>query len=252
MRVTIIGTGNTATVLGKTIFHHGHVINEVAGRDESDASTLAAALGATPVTDLQHLNAESDIYILCLSDNALHTIAETLHLPGKLVVHTAGSIPMNILQPISANHGVLYPLQSLRKELADVPPIPILIDANNPWNKTKLSAFAQSFAYSVDYADDLQRKQLHLAAVITNNFANHLFALAEDFCRKEGINFKLLLPLLRETVHRLDTASAADVQTGPASRNDEVTINHHKEMLKNYPALLKLYGVMSESIQSMK
>src|SRR5690242_21497823 len=47
-------------------------------------------------------------------------------------------------------------------------------------------------------AGDEQRMKLHLAAVIVNNFVNHLYAMAEMYCKKEGLDFYLLLPLRSE------------------------------------------------------
>ena len=98
------------------------------------------------------------------------------------------------------------------------------------------------------YANDEERSKLHLAAVISNNFSNYLFAMAEDYCEKEGVDFKMIVPLLEETVKRLVTASAAATQTGPAIRRDEKTIGKHLEMLANDPVLKRFYEMFSEAI----
>jgi predicted short-subunit dehydrogenase-like oxidoreductase (DUF2520 family) len=80
--------------------------------------------------------------------------------------------------------------------------------------------------------NDEQRTALHVAAVFTNNFTNHMVAIAQDICEKEKINFKLLQPLLIETFEKLKTQRAKDVQTGPARRKDKVTIARHLEYVK--------------------
>jgi hypothetical protein len=41
---------------------------------------------------------------------------------------------------------------------------------------------------------------------------------AEDYCKKEGLNFKELLPLIEETVQPFKENSPSQSQTGPASR----------------------------------
>ena len=74
--------------------------------------------------------------------------------------------------------------------------------------------------------------------------------LCASYCKKEGIDFKQLLPLINETTHRLQEVSPAQAQTGPAIRHDAATINKHLELLKNHPQLQKIYQLLSESIES--
>ena len=200
MRVTLIGSGNIATVLGKKIMQSGHIIVQVVARNADRAKILADQLSAVAS---QELDDNADLYIVAVSDDALQNISSWMKPVSGFVVHTAGSVSIDVLKDISANYGVLWPLQSIRKETADSPVLPLLIDANNPWNKMKLKGFAQSFADSVAEADDEQRRKLHLAAVITNNFSNYIFSLTEKYCEEEGVDFKLMIPLLAETVSRM-------------------------------------------------
>ena len=46
--------------------------------------------------------------------------------------------------------------------------------------------------------DSSQREQLHLAAVLVNNFTNHLFAEADLICEQNNLPFDLLLPLVKK------------------------------------------------------
>ena len=93
------------------------------------------------------------------------------------------------------------------------------------------------------------RLKLHVAAVIVSNFTNYLYALAEDYCRKEGIDFKQLLPLIEETANRVKDISPKQAQTGPAIRQDDETVQKHLVLLENYPQLKNIYALMTESIQ---
>jgi hypothetical protein len=77
---------------------------------------------------------------------------------------------------------------------------------------------------------------------------NHLYALAESYCNNEGINFDLLIPLIKETAERIDFISPSQSQTGPALRNDRTTIEKHLELLKKYPRLKNIYETFTESI----
>jgi len=246
MRVTLIGSGNLATVLGKKILHSGHIIHQVYNRNISHASSLATELSAEAVDQIED---SADMYIVAVPDDALQQVGSWMKPLKGFVVHTAGSVAMEVLSDISPNYGVLWPLQSIRKETPDVTLLPVLIDANNQWNKMKLKGFAQSFADSVTEANDEQRRKLHLAAVVTNNFSNYIFALTEKYCEREEVDFKLMLPLLSETVLRMRDNSPSVLQTGPAIRNDVSTIEKHKELLKNDKALLAVYEFFTERIR---
>ena len=93
-----------------------------------------------------------------------------------------------------------------------------------------------------------KREQLHLAAVLVNNFTNHLFAEANLICKKNNLPFDLLLPLIKETVEKIDKLSPKDSQTGPASRNDSETISKQIKLITNN-RLKKIYKVLTSAIQ---
>jgi predicted short-subunit dehydrogenase-like oxidoreductase (DUF2520 family) len=172
-------------------------------------------------------------------------------LGDKLVVHTAGSITKDVLEKTSTSYGVLYPLQSLRKEnknlLLD---IPFLIDGNTEEVIAGLEQFGLTLSTSVERATDEQRLKLHVAAVIVSNFTNHMYALAADYCAHAGVNFKMLQPLIEETALRLREHAPADMQTGPAIRKDITTLDKHLRELSVYPKLRNVYLKLSDSIMN--
>jgi predicted short-subunit dehydrogenase-like oxidoreductase (DUF2520 family) len=252
MKIVIIGTGNTATVLGRKLKKAGHHIVQVFGRDTSAASKLAYELGTKSTNYWNVVYREADLYLLAVSDIAIEEILHELQLPDKTIVHTAASVSKNILKNAAHHFGVFYPLQSLKKELGHLPEMPIIIDASDEATLKELEALAHSISDKVVEADDEQRIKLHLAAVICNNFVNHLYALAEAYCKNEGIDFHLLLPLIQETAARLSDASPAKSQTGPALRNDRATIDKHLELLDGYPELKNIYEQFTQSIHSSR
>jgi predicted short-subunit dehydrogenase-like oxidoreductase (DUF2520 family) len=248
MTVVIIGTGNVATVLGRKLMASGHRIVEVAGRNTAAVQALAADLSAVPVHDISIISSCADLYLIAVSDSAVKTVVDTLPLDGKTVVHTAAAVSITVLKEKTSNYGVLYPLQSLKKEVRQLPDIPFLIDASNETTLKLLEEVANSISNNVKRTNDSQLVKMHLAAVMVNNFTNHLFALADDYCRHEGLSFSLLLPLISETVNRLQKISPAAAQTGPAVRQDKVTIDRHLNLLQDYPELKQLYSQLTDSI----
>ncbi len=252
MQVTIIGTGNVATVLGKLMIRSKHTVKEVWGRNPEHTALLAGQLQATAISDLQQINGESDIYLVAVADDAIGVIAAQLPVTSKLVLHTAGSVPGNVLQETGNTYGVLWPIQSLRKEMEYLPVIPFGIDGNSEATIETIRAFAETLSPLVTVTNDVKRRQLHLAAVITSNFTNYLYALAEDYCRQEQVDFTMLLPLMQETVTRAGLISPSKTQTGPAARGDEKTIEAHLKLLQHQPGLQHIYQLLSESILSSR
>ena len=248
MKVSIIGYGNVATILGRKIIACGHEVIQVVGRDIEKTKYLAEKLFAK-ASDFSGLpDSNTELFIVALSDSGIQECFSFLKSNTALVVHTAGSVSKDVLQNVSAHYGVLYPLQSLRKEMDQIPAIPILIDANSEKAMQTIKLFAESISNQVSYLNDEERLKLHVAAVFVNNFTNHLYYLAELICQKEKIDFELLKPLMQETVSRLNAASPEFLQTGPAIRKDISTIEKHLEILNEFPQLKSVYKTLTESI----
>ncbi len=248
MRIVIIGSGNVATVLGRLLKQHDHDIVQVISRDDAHAKKLADELECDFGDQQSTINKDADIYIVSVIDAALYELNKSLHLGNKLVLHTAGSVPLDVLKDISVNYGVLYPLQSLRKEINYQNNIPFLIDGNTEEIKTFVEDFARTFSSNITKANDVDRLKLHVAAVIVSNFTNHLYALAEEFCAREQVDFKLLLPLIKETAERVESISPSQVQTGPAARKDVFTLDKHLRLLTAHPKLKYIYLKLTDSI----
>jgi predicted short-subunit dehydrogenase-like oxidoreductase (DUF2520 family) len=250
MEIVIIGSGNVAAVLGRKFKTAGHHILQIIGRNASAASELAYEWNTVSSNYLSAVNRNAEIYLIAVSDEAIVEVIRDLKLPGKVVAHTAASVPMDVLKNVTKHYGVFYPLQSLRKDMVSLPEIPIFWEGSDETAKKKLEALARSIAKEkVVEAGDDERMKLHLAAVVVSNFANHLYALTEEYCRSEGLDFKQLIPLIEETSLRIKDISPRQVQTGPAIRHDQETVQKHLALLNNHPQLKKIYVLMTESIQ---
>lgn len=248
MDIVIIGTGNAAYILGRRLKASGHKILQVYGRNTEAAKDLAHEL-ETISTDIPgSVNRNADIYIIAVSDIAIAEVLKQLPLPGKTIVHTAASVSKEVLKNMTARFGVFYPLQSLRKDSDHIPEIPIIIDAGDSTTLEQLQDLAHSITGRVMEANDEERLKLHLAAVFCNNFVNHLYALTEQYCKKEGIDFNMMIPLIKETASRLEYVSPSVSQTGPAVRKDLNTIRKHQEELEKHPQLRKMYDMFTDSI----
>jgi len=57
-----------------------------------------------------------------------------------------------------------------------------------------------------------------------------------------------LRPLILETAQKVQQQLPASVQTGPAVRNDQITMAAHLQMLEGQPQLQEMYGLLSQGI----
>jgi predicted short-subunit dehydrogenase-like oxidoreductase (DUF2520 family) len=249
MKVVIIGSGNVASALGYKALEAGHRIVQVAGRNNLDVLNLANAWRSDCTIHWESVDKAADIYIVALSDSALPGLGKVLSLPEKLVVHTAGALPVDVLRDVSLHAGVLYPLQSFSSYALSPRKFPLLIDAALPEDLPVIQDFAASISRKVVVAKDAARLKLHVAAVVVNNFTNHLYTLAADFCDRENVDFNLLLPLISETVRRVKGIHPGEVQTGPAKRGDKITLERHRTLLSNHHDLNRLYDLFTILIE---
>ncbi len=250
MKIVIIGSGNTATILGRLCLKHNHQIIEVVSRNIENASILASELECKFSDFSTPINDSADIYIVAITDSFLFEFGKKINLGNKLVVHTAGCVEKDVLKNVSNNFGSLYPMQSLRKEKLQLPNIPFMIEGNSSETTTRIQDFANSISTSVIIANDATRSKMHLASVFVNNFTNHLYKITDDFCQNEQLDFKLLQPIIEETAFRLRNSSAKDMQTGPAHRNDVFTLDKHLGLLSPYKKMKYLYLKLTDSIMN--
>lgn len=248
MQVVIIGTGNAATVFGRLFRAKGHNVVQVYGRDILKAEILAAQLEAEPTAEISKLTRNADIYLIAVADKAVTGIVAQLDINDHLVLHTTASLSKHILKEASKTYGVLYPLQTLRKEMTIDTPIPLLIDGNTEAVTMQIEQFASGLSATVVRADDQQRVKLHVAAVFACNFTNYMYLQSASFCKNESLDFSLLQPLIEETATRLREFHPSEVFTGPAVRGDIETINKHLSLLEAYPALHEMYKSLTEKI----
>ena len=249
MDIILIGSGNTATVLGRKSISAGHRICQVYSRKEENAMGLARLLNAEAISSVASIRKQADLMIVAIRDEAILPFIQAAGTIPFPVAHTAGAVPLDELKNPGNAYGVLYPLQSLRKEIENIPPLTLLVDGNSRNTLDVFLQFASTIAETVVEADDATRLKYHLAATLVNNFTNYLFTLAEDFCNREKISFTVLQPLIEETALRLRNISPGEAQTGPAIRNDHLTLDKHRQLMKDYPALSKIYEMLSQEIQ---
>lgn len=249
MKIDIIGRGNVAS----------HLLTAMSGYEDLDCRIVNPR-------SFDGLRRDASVYLLAVADDAIAEVCGRLcsqigtmrdsgycdGLNPPVIAHTSGTTPLSALDDATEcgfHVGVFYPLQTFSKGIKlDYPEIPIFIEGDSDFTYKRLAWIACPFGETMKM-DSVKRRALHLASVVACNFANRLWALADEYLAGEDIDFRLMLPLLRETVGKLERVShPRQAQTGPAERHDMRTISRHLKMLESKPELKGIYQTLTNSI----
>ncbi|MFP9100822.1 Rossmann-like and DUF2520 domain-containing protein [Flavobacterium sp. RHBU_24] len=246
LSVVVLGSGNVAQHLIKALSGLSEValLQAWARHPEKLAHLLPAGKIAADISTLM----AADIYIISVSDDAISQVSARLPFANRLVVHTSGSTGVDGLA--SGNRrGAFYPLQTFSKNKEiNFSTIPICVESEFPKDYSTLEKLASALSQNVYGINSAQRQALHVAAVFTSNFVNHLYTLGNQICADNNIPFDILKPLIKEVADKINYLSPVEAQTGPAVRNDAQTIQRHLDFLQDSHKK-EIYTLLTHSIQ---
>ncbi|ATA85406.1 Rossmann-like and DUF2520 domain-containing protein [Capnocytophaga sputigena] len=245
IHINIIGAGNMAYQLTQAFHNHPEVqLQQLYNRSE-----LSPEFDAFEIEKTHHLSTlrPADVCIIAVKDEAIAGISKKLPFENQLVVHTSGNTSIEAIDSKN-RRGVFYPLQTMNKQtIVDFTKVPFCLEAENTNDFCLLQRLASLLSTKIYTLNSYQRRVLHLAAVFMNNFSNHLVYISQQICKENEVPFEILQPLLAETFIKLQNTSAYDAQTGPARRNDFLTITNHLAMLDNNN-YKEIYDIITKSI----
>ena len=253
LKLGFIGTGTIGSALALTLHSRGYPVVAVSSRYHASARKLAQAInGCSAVTDNQEVADIAEFVFITTPDDVIASVAsQTKWHQGQYVVHCSGADTTDILEPArkgGAYVGVFHPLQTFagaREALENMPGSTFTLEAEEP-----LLGILQDMANALGghwielKADD--KAAYHAAAVIACNYLVTLVKMATDLWQTFGIPrekaTRALLPLIRGTVHNIETIGIPRCLTGPIARGDSGTIKKHLEALEKVsPDMLTTY-----------
>lgn len=246
--VSIVGSGNLAWHLASAFNTANVKINSIFSRKKANAEKLAAFLSTEVTTDLSLISQENDLILICVSDSAIGEVGEQVAKIGIPYAHTAASVPLSVFKK-DLNAGVFYPFQTFTKGIRlGESEIPLFIEANSDKVYNILENLAKKISQNVNYLDSEKRKILHISGIIANNFSNFFYINAFKLLNENNIDPKLLLPLIQETVNKIQLSNPENLQTGPARRGNLDIIESHSQVLSKDKKLKELYNFINNSI----
>lgn len=251
MKISIIGAGNIAHLIAHSYLAKGHQIVEICNRSIDKGKEFAEKSGARFVEKPELLSPETDAVFIAVQDNVIEKTINEIRLENKFLIHCSGTMVLNPGHKTINHYGVIWPLYSINQDQLPIESdIPLIIDADQPGDLNKIRQFASVISENMIEMDFQKRQKMHLAAVVSNNFTNHLLGVLEDYMNKENLPAALLQPILKQTFENAIHHSALNSQTGPAIRRDSKTIEQHLLLLEKFPDLKELYLRLSQSIQN--
>jgi predicted short-subunit dehydrogenase-like oxidoreductase (DUF2520 family) len=253
LKLGFIGAGTVGTALSVRLSSKGYQVVAVSSRSQASARKLAQVVsGCHAFNNNQDVADTAELTFITTPDDTIAYVASEIQWHrGQSVVHCSGALSTDILESakkLGAQVGAFHPLQtfvSVKQAIENIPGSTFAAEAEEPLLSTlKDMATALDSHWIELKAND--KVVYHAAAVIACNYLVTLVKLATDLWQSFNIPqsqaTQALLPLIRGTIHNIDTVGIPQCLTGPIARGDIKTIKKHLDALQKVaPALLSTY-----------
>jgi len=248
--ISLIGSGNVASALALKLFKKKYTIRQVYSPTSKNAKKLAEQVNAGAINNINNL-LPADLYIMALKDDAIEIVSKAIKNKMVPIVHTSGTVNSEVFfKNKFKTYGCLYPLQTFSKKNNNkMKSYPILLEASNINFYKNLEKVAKSISKNILPANSNERLNIHLAAVFACNFTNYLYSVSEEILKNSNNSLSLLNPLIEQTSENSKNKNVFTLQTGPAIRGDNKTIEKHLNLLKGNKEFYNLYQLLTKSIQ---
>ncbi len=258
--ITLVGPGRVGQAMGRLLHEAGLAVRYVAARRLASAHRAVRFIGAgTPIALSDPRVVDAGVLLLTTSDMAIAEVAGALAArwgersiwAGKVILHTCGSLPSSIMQPLrkrGAAIGSVHPYQTIPSPAAGVKNLRGCF-----WGIEGDAAalkVAQSWVRKLGGTSfrirPAQKALYHLSAFLVCPTEVTLMEHARRLLKRAGVPDSIARPMLAqfvsETVKNFGEFGARRSLTGPASRGDWPTIERHMVLLRRTaPDLLPLY-----------
>jgi len=253
LKIGFIGAGTVGTALAVLLNRKGYRVASVYSRSRSSAEKLAAEVSDCRVTDSYQGAADAaEMIFITTPDAAIAGVTSRIKWQkGRSVIHCSGADSTDILEPArksGAMVGGFHPLQTFagtEQAIENIPGSTFALEAEEPL-LTTLKKMAEDLGGRWITLKAEDKVAYHTAAVFASNYLVTLVKMATDLWQTFSIPTdqatKALLPLMRGTLHNIETIGIPQCLTGPIARGDTGTVSKHlQDLHKNAPTLLFPY-----------
>jgi predicted short-subunit dehydrogenase-like oxidoreductase (DUF2520 family) len=252
--LSLVGPGRAGSALGRSWLAAGGTLADVIARDPASAGEAVARLGGGTPRGIAGLDADCDILVLAVPDDAIAGVASAL--AGKVrcrtAFHLSGALPASALEALRGSGAALGSLHPLRVFTGS---------ADETWAGAFVAIEGDAAALLV--AEPLvgalgarahriapESKPLyHAAATLAAGGTVALISLAARAWAHAGIPEGEARQALAELSERAAAAAVsrgfAEAFTGPVARRDTGTLQSHRDALAPFPELARLYRLFA-------
>lgn len=274
--VAVVGAGAVGTVLARRLGPAGYPVRAVLGRTAASARTLADRVGASVGTDdLAALPADVRLVVLCVPDDAIAGVAETLaaldhRWDRTTVVHTSGRHPAAVLDPLAEQGAAplsFHPLQTFSPDADPESLADIVVGVEGTPDAVAVGkVLARSLGARPLVLSPTDKAHYHSAATLASNGLVALMGAVEELLAATDLSEKatteeaeripsvaeMITPLVEQTWVNLKKEPPESVLTGPTARGDRNTVAAHLRALsEDTPHLVPLYAALSTEMVRM-
>ena len=260
IKFAIVGCGRLGTNLGIQLQNAGHTAVGLSARSIGSLKESRQLINANTIdTCIWRVTTMADVVFITTPDDAIElTCQQIVNNNGlkhnAIVYHCSGSLASNALESArKARHstGSFHPLQSFPvKNLRPNPFDRIYITVEGTHSATDQGKLLAADLKAEATEISTEGKILyHAAAVVASNYLVTLLEMAEQLNISAGINeniaLKVLKPLIQGTLNNIDKQGIHNALSGPISRGDIRTIQHHVNSIsQELPDYINLYNAL--------
>ena len=252
LKVGFIGAGTVGSALAILLSRRGYQVTGVSSRSRTSAERLAGEIPGCRIMSSQEVADASDLVFITTPDDTIGIVASQVRWRrGQSAVHCSGADSTDILEPArqaGAAVGGFHPLQTfagVKQAVENIPGSTFAIEAEEPL-LADLKDMAGALGGNWIKLKASDKVAYHAAAVFACNYLVTLVKMSTDLWQTFSVPTDqatlALLPLIRGTLHNIETIGIPNCLTGPIARGDTGTVNKHlKALREKAPALLSTY-----------
>jgi predicted short-subunit dehydrogenase-like oxidoreductase (DUF2520 family) len=236
--ITIIGYGRVGKLLYNSLKRAGYKYITIIKKDE----------------EISWLN---DCIILCVPDNKIKCVLGVIQqsgidITGKTFVHTSGAVGLDVFSRLENDKiyaGCMHPMMAVTDSSKDFKNITFDICGSNSFEE-KIKPVIHHLKAKCIVVDELQKLNLHIAAVLTSNYMVTLMGTALQLFKNSDLDHtkirSALLPLMNSVLSNLEKEEPSKALTGPIFRVDISTLQKHLEVINDLPNLKNVYTTLAK------
>lgn len=236
-QIGLIGTGNVAAFWAKILNNRPGISIHVSGKNQAASFQFCSSLNIANTTNL----GDCDFFLVCVQDSEIKTAVALLPRDKAIFICTG---LFSLAELPEYNLGIIYPLQTLRKEVdTPIDHVPFLCEFKEN-NQMLGEEFLNKIAARYSHCSEKDRYTAHASAVFINNFSYYIAKQGLALAKSQNLSLDLFKPIIQQSYSNL--LIEKDLQTGPARRNDQETIAKHLSLLPQ--EYRELYEVLTKHI----